>query len=136
MRCSMRRWILHGAILATVMAAGACRGSEGVDFREILTYNGTVLDCPTDEVNYSTFDRSVSAPGFSLPSEALSVLTPYLGLPLGTPQLESEGPQEVVYVYTDPDGHRLGRIVVVQPDTGWFVVKTERCNRDAFPDGT
>jgi len=49
-------------------------------------------------------------------------------VPPETPQVESESLREVVYVYTDPDGHRLGRVIVGQPyDTGWLATQVERC---------
>ena len=118
----MKRWF-GSAIVAVVTAAGACGGS---DLSEVQTNSGGILDCPSDTVLYATWDP-VLGPGSSLPGEALSVLAADR-MPLGTPQMESESTREVVYVYTDADGHRLGRVMVGRPyDTGWFATRTERC---------
>jgi hypothetical protein len=49
-------------------------------------------------------------------------------VPPGTPEMESESPNEAVFVYRDADGYRRGRAIVEQRDgAGWLPTQTERC---------
>ncbi len=91
---------------------------------ELRGYLG-VLDCPL-YWQHGTADFFEDAQGSATAEEALALLT--LGLPPGTPQVESEATDEVVYLFTDAEGHRLGRVKVVLWQTGgWLVAETEEC---------
>lgn len=118
----MRRWVLGGVIAALAASVSGC----GRGLSEVQTNSGGLLDCPSDTVLY--FNVTPTVAGGS--STADGALTTLVGNPLppGTPQLESARPGEVVYVYTDSEGHRLGRVILRQPhDADWSVLQTERC---------
>ncbi len=86
------------------------------------------LDCPSDLVQYSTADLDVNAAGSATANAALDLLTPDPGPPPGVATVETEGGNEVVYLFSDSDDHRSGRVVVSRPGSGgWFVMSTERC---------
>lgn len=119
-----RQWTLAGAVVA-IAVVGAC-GSSG-ERTEIRTNNGGLLDCRSDTVEYAVFDRSLTAPGSATSADALAVLTEDIIRPPGNPEAESETTAEVVYVFTDEDGNRLGRVGIIRPETGWFVEWAERC---------
>lgn len=116
-----RRVVAAVIVLTAFSACGDARS-------EVVTNNGGVLDCPSLAIEYAHFDRSPEAPGSSTPTRAAALLTPDLGLPPGTPTMESEGPASVVFIYTDGEGNRLGRVFVSNHDTGWFVDEVERCD--------
>jgi hypothetical protein len=118
----MKRWVLAGSILAVVTALSAC----GSQLSEVQTNSGGILDCSSDTVSYAMIEPVPEA-GSSAPDGALAGLGDDL-VPPGTPQVESQSLREVVFVYTDPDGHRLGRVIVGRPyDTGWLPTQVERC---------
>ena len=120
----VNRWALTGAIVALMTLANACGSTR----TEVQTNNGGILDCPSETIEYAVFDRSLEAPGSQLPSDALAILSWDLGTPPGDPQVESEIDDEVVFVYTDAEGNRVGRAVVIRPEAGWFIQETERCD--------
>ncbi len=120
----MKRRTLACAIVAVTVAVSACSSTR----TEVRTNNSTTLDCPSETVEYAVFDHNFEAPGSPLPSDALAVLSWDIGVPRGEPEVESKVGNEVVFVYTDADGNRLGRVVVVRPETGWFIQRTERCS--------
>ena len=93
---------------------------------ELRGYLG-VLDCP-GYWQHSTADFFEDAQGSPTAQEALALLTSDLGLPPGTAQVESEATDEVVYLFTDGEGHRLGRVkVILWQTSGWLVAETEEC---------
>jgi hypothetical protein len=111
-----------------MLVVAACGGSSDGNLTQVRSNSGGFLDCSSETVQYSIFEPAVTAGGSSTPSDVLSLLTPDQGLPPGTPTIESETGAEVVFLFTDGDGHRLGRAVVGQLDTGWFILRTERCD--------
>lgn len=124
----MKRSIRIGAVTTVAMlVVAAYGGSSTENLTQIRSNSGGLLDCSSETVQYSIFEPAVTAGGSSTPTDVLSLLTPDLGLPPGTPQLESETGTEAVFLFTDTEGHRLGRAVVGQLDTGWFILRTERC---------
>ncbi|MBP1632773.1 MAG: hypothetical protein H6Q11_1061, partial [Acidobacteria bacterium] len=76
---------------------------------------------------WSSATIDVTAEGSVTSDEALALLTADNGRPSGSPQVESETDGNVVYLFTDPEGHRLGRVGVTLMPNGWFVGSTERC---------
>lgn len=110
--------------LAVALAATSCGAGPR---SEVVTNNGGVLDCPSDTIEYFHFDRSFEASGAPTSAAAIESLTPDLGLPPGTPTAEIEEPSATVFVYTDSEGSRLGRVFVSKPETGWFIERIERC---------
>lgn len=119
----MKRWLLAGVLVALAASVSGCGGAERSAVR---TNSGGTLDCPSDTVAYFSITPSLEG-GAATPDGALALLEGD-PLPPGTAQVESEGTSEVVYVYTDSEGHRLGRVMVGQPyDTDWSALQTERC---------
>jgi hypothetical protein len=111
--------------LVALLALGSC----GDSIREVQTNGGGTLDCPSDTVLYAVVDPTPEA-GEPTPAEALAALTSASDppVPSGRPEVASESDDEVVYLFTDSDGHRVGRVIVRRPlETGWSVVATERC---------
>jgi hypothetical protein len=119
----MKRSLSAVAVVALVALVSACGSARS----EVRTSNGGLLDCPSETIEYAVFDRSFDAPGSPLPDGALAILSWDLGEPPGNPHVESETDNEAVFVYTDADGSRVGRVAVVRPETGWFIQWTERC---------
>jgi len=116
------RWCV--ALVAIVLLGAAACGDGLIEVPGVLG----VMDCPTEFWQRSTGEIPVDAQGSATPQEALALLTSDLGLPPGTPQVESEVPDEVVYLFTDSEGHRLGRVTVIRWQTGgWLVATTEAC---------
>jgi len=110
------------ALVAIVLMGAAACGDGLIEVPGVLG----VMDCPTEFWQRSTADFVADAQGSATPQEALALLTS--GLPPGTPQVESEAPDEVVYLFTDSEGHRLGRVTVIRWQTGgWLVATTEAC---------
>jgi hypothetical protein len=121
----MNRKVSWGAILAMLVAAGSCGGS----IREVRTNSGGILDCRSETVAYVFLDSSPEA-GSAVPADALAVLAPdsVPPVPPGTPEVESASDLKVIYLYTDSEGRRVGRVVVEKPfGAGWSVTRTERC---------
>jgi hypothetical protein len=116
------------AVIALLLLAvvSGCGDSSAADLVEVEGPEG-VMDCPSDQFQYSTADWDPNAPGSSTAEDALALLTPGLGLPPGTPQVESDAPDEVKYLFSDAQGHRLGWVVIARTAGGWFVATTERC---------
>jgi hypothetical protein len=120
----MKWWTaVVGVLLA---AASACGDSGEADLVEVQGVVG-VMDCPSESSQYSTGDWDPNALGASTADAALALLTPGLGLPPGTSQVESDAPDEVMYLFSDLEGHRLGRVVILRTAGGWHVATTERC---------
>lgn len=114
-------------LLAVGLLVVGCSDAPPDEVSEVQTRNG-LLDCPSDLVQYSVTDLDVDALGSPTPDAALALLTPDLGLPTGVASVESEDVDDVVFVFTDSEGHRRGRVVVSRPGSGgWFVMATERC---------
>lgn len=120
------RWRAAVVGLALLTASSACSDSGEVDLVEVQGYDG-VMDCPSEFFQHSTGDWDPNAPGSSTAEEALALLTTDMGLPPGVPQVESDSPDRVMYVFSDAQGRRLGRVVVARTAGGWFVATTERC---------
>jgi len=116
-----RSW---GVVLAALLLLGSC----GDSIREVPTNGGGILDCTSDTVLYAVIDPTPEA-GAATPAEALAVLDPASApVPSGRPEVASESDREVVYIFTNSDGHRVGRVIVRRPfEAGWSVVATERC---------
>ena len=115
------------AFLAVALLIAGCGDASPDVLSEVQAARG-FLDCPSDLVQYSTADLDVNAAGSATANAALDLLTPDLGLPPGVASVETQGGNEVVYLFSDSDGHRLGRVVVSRPGSGgWFVMSTERC---------
>lgn len=108
----------------SLLAAGAC-GSGGRT--EVSTNNGGVLDCTSKTVDYAHFDYGPDAAGSATPAGSIAALTPDVGLPPGTPRVETEGSDAAVFVYTDDAGNRVGRAQAERLNNGWVVQWTERC---------
>jgi hypothetical protein len=117
----MRR---SAALVAIVLlSATGCSGG----LIEVPGYLG-IMDCPSEFYQHSTGDFGADARGSATAQEALAMLTADMGLPPGTPQVESEAPDEVIYLFTSSEGHRLGRVLAIRLQTGgWGVADTERC---------
>jgi len=122
----MRRWMYAIVALVLLAAVGGCGDSAGADLIEVAGLQGT-MDCPAEQFQHSTGDWDHNAPGSPTAEAALALLTPDLGLPPGTPQVESDAPDVVRYLFIDAGGHRLGRVVIARTAGGWFVATTERC---------
>jgi hypothetical protein len=117
-----RSW---GVALAALLVLGSC----GDSIREVPTNGGGILDCPSDTVLYAVVDPTPEA-GAPTPAEALAALTSASvpPVPSGIPEVASESDHEVAYLFTNSDGHRVGRVIVRRPfEAGWSVVATERC---------
>jgi len=118
----MKRTVALAASI--LLAAGACSGGDG--FTEVRAIAG-LLDCPTTEFSYSMGEWDPGTPQAPSPEAALARLTPDQGLPPGTPRVDTEAADAVTYLFTDEDGHRLGRVAVTLTPGGWVVATTERC---------
>ena len=117
------RWPAALAV-SVVMAAGACFGDDGLT--PVRAYAG-FLDCPTAQFSASMGSWDPDTPKAPFPEAALAELTPEFGRPPGTPRVETAATDAVSYLFTDEDGHRLGRAGVVLTPGGWIVATTERC---------
>jgi len=119
----MSRWLPAGAMIALIALAGGCGGAER---SEVRTNSGFILDCPSDTVLYFGITPTVEG-GAATPDDALARVTGD-PLPPGAPEVEFGTPGQVVYVFTDSEGHRLGRVIIGQPfDTRWSALQAERC---------
>ena len=120
------------ARLATLVVGGlalllsACGNSGDGTLVHVQGYDG-VMDCPSDLYERSVADISETASGSATAEEALQLLTPDLGLPPGSPKVDSDAADTVTYLFADSNGLRLGRVVVTRGTGGWFVTTTERC---------
>ena len=114
------------AVVCAIVTTG-CDTDTSAALTEVTAPTG-VLDCPTEVFESSTSDVDVHAPGSPSADAALALLTVDLGRPPGDPRVEAATERQVVYLFTDQQGHRLGRVVVAQTASGgWFVEQTERC---------
>lgn len=120
----MKRWTTAAAVVALAAVVSTC----GATRTEVRTNSGGILDCRSETVEYEVFDRSLEARGSPSPEGMLAALSWDLGEHPGELRVESESNDEVAFVYIGADGSRLGRVVVVRVDTGWFIQRTEHCN--------
>lgn len=119
----VNRWLSAGVLVALIGSAGCGSTAER---SEVRTNSGGELDCPSDNVWYFFITPSPDG-GAPTPGDALAQLTGDLRPP-GAPQVESETSGEFIYVFVDPEGNRLGRVLIGQPDDSyWSALQTERC---------
>jgi len=115
-------------VIALVVAASlwlaACTGS-GVR-SEVSTRSGGTLNCPDELIAYSTPDYLAEAVGSDQPAEALDAYLAFAPQP-GSPDVEEETTDEVIFVLTDTEDNRTARVGVTLTDAGWFVTWTEKC---------
>ena len=114
-------------LLIMLVVVTACSRSNPSGLIEIRGQSGGLLDCPSELWQYAVSEIATDAVGSETPQTALALLTPDLGLPPGTPQIESETAEQVVFVFNDLEGHRLGRVGIGHFDNGWFIAWNERC---------
>lgn len=115
------------AVAVVVVASLWLAACTGGNLRsEVSTRSGGTLDCPDELVAYSIPDYTAEAVGSVQPAEALDA---YLALEPqpGSPDVEEETTDEVIFVLTDTEDNRLGRVGVTLTDAGWFVTSTEKC---------
>lgn len=93
---------------------------------EVSTPSGRTLDCPSDLIASGVFDLMADAVGSVTPQAALDRFQQVEHFP-GEATVEDESTDEVVFVFTDTDGNRLGRVFVGLTDSGWFALREERC---------
>lgn len=115
-----------GLLFVALVMVTACTGSDPSGLIEIHTPMG-FLDCPSDLYQIGSSEIATESIGSGTPEAALALLTADLGLPPGTPQIESQTAEEVVFLFADPEGHRLGRVGIVHFVNGWFVGTTASC---------
>ena len=123
-----RGWTLTGVgvLLGSLLVAG-CSG-EG-DRIEVTTPSGRMLDCPSEEVAYlaSGGPDLADAVGAGSAQGARESLHD-LDRPPGHPVVEEASPAEVVFVFLDDAGHRLGRVGTrLYDQRGWFFFLMEKC---------
>jgi hypothetical protein len=113
-------------VLCAVFAAASC--GSGDARREVQTPRGNVLDCIDDQIAYTAgVDPPIAeAVGWDEPEQALAAYGD-LDRPPGTPGVETTSDTEVVFVFTNPSGDRLGRVGVRLWPGGWFVGWAEKC---------
>jgi hypothetical protein len=122
----MTPWALP-VVLALLVGTTACGGTGDAGAVEVQTGLG-VMDCPADEWDYRSWEIAATAEGSATADGALALLSPELGRPSGSPEVESVTTDRVVYLFRDSSGHRLGRAVAILLPNGWFVETTERCS--------
>jgi hypothetical protein len=88
--------------------------------------SGRTLDCPSDLIASSTSDLLAEAQGWSTAREAVNAYM-RIDRPLGEPSVEEDTPEEVIFVFTNDGGNRVGRFFASLTNNGWFVLKTEKC---------
>ena len=114
--------LLAGVLLIVSLSLSGCgQGKRS----EVRTNNGGILDCPSATIEYASYSYGDDA-GSPTPEEAISLVESEPTFPSGTPQIETEQDNSVVYVFTD-GGNRLGRALLVELNNGWVVEWTERC---------
>lgn len=123
MSVGTRRRFVVAAVLALCLAV--CSGGR----HPIQTPLGNTLDCPSDLVAFSTVDLLADAVGYNEPQSAAEAFTGW-GRPEGGLSIEEETGDEVTFVLTDPEGNRLGRLIVSKTDHGWFVMQAEQCGEE------
>jgi len=115
-------------VVAVVVAASlwlaACTGSNLRS--EVSTRSGGTLNCPDELVAYSTPDYMAEAVGSDQPAGALDAFLAFAPQP-GSPDIEKETTDEVIFVLTDAEDNRTARVSVALTDAGWFVAWTEKC---------
>lgn len=101
----------------------------GSSRQEVTTPFGYKLDCITESV---TSASGQVMPGTVGSESAQQAIDSFNGdaRPPGQPSIEAQAEGKVVYVFTDQDGNRLGRLFVGQTQQGWFVLQMERCKEE------
>lgn len=96
--------------------------------RVVPTPWGNVLDCVDEQIAYTAgVDPPIAeAVGWDEPEQALAAYGE-LDRPPGTPGVETASDTEVVFVFTNPSGDRLGRVSVRLWPRGWFIGWAEKC---------
>jgi hypothetical protein len=95
---------------------------------EVTTPSGRMLDCPSDLIETATFDLLADAVGSDTPKAALDQFQTVEHF-TGEPTVEEQTSDKVVFVFTDIDGNRLGRVFVGLTDNGWFALGEEQCGQ-------
>jgi len=114
-------------VVVVVAAALWWVGCTGNDLRsEVPTRSGRTLNCPDELIAYSAPDQLAEAIGSDEPAEALDAYLAFAPQP-GSPDIEEETTDEVIFVLTDTEDNRLARVGVTLSDAGWFVTWTEQC---------
>jgi len=111
-------------LVVLVSAGAACSGGGGR--HAVATPFGYTLDCPTELIAYGTADLLADAVGSDSPQGAVDTFQGW-ARPAGDPTIEDQTDDRAVFVFTDEDGNRLGRLVVGKTDNGWFVLQSEEC---------
>lgn len=112
------------AVMVTVALVGA--GCAGSIRSSVPTPSGRTLDCPSELIAFSTGDLLAEAQGWSTAQAAVNAYAA-IDRPSGEPSVEEETADEVVFVFTDDGGNRVGRFFVSLTENGWFVLQTEKC---------
>jgi hypothetical protein len=94
--------------------------------RAVPTPSGRTLDCPSELIASGTFDLMADAVGSDTPQAALDRFVQFERF-AGEAAVEEKSTDEVVFVFTDGDGNRLGRVFVGRTDNGWFALRDEQC---------
>ncbi len=118
----MRRIGSSAVVVALLLSA--CGPSSRL---EVETNSGGVLDCPSETILYAMVDGDLSKPGATTPLEAAAAWIGGEFLPDGIPSIESESGNRAIVVIVDFDGNRVGRVLMVHHETGWFVQSTAAC---------
>ena len=111
-------------LLVASLVASACGSGTRTAVR---TNNGGILDCGSETVEYAHYDYSDDARGSVGPHEALTVFASDPAFPPGTPQIEADRGDGVVFVFTADADNRLGRALAIRLSNGWVVQWTEQC---------
>ena len=94
---------------------------------EVRAPSGHILDCVSEQWQRSDAEIAGDAEGANTAELALSAFTSNQGRPPGTPRVESRSDEQVVFLFEDSDGQRLGWVGVIQTENGWFIMWTEQC---------
>jgi hypothetical protein len=73
------------------------------------------------------FGNDVSQPGASSALKAAAEMIGGEFLPEGVPRLESPASDGGAVVVVDESGNRVGRVLAVHHDSGWYVQSVESC---------
>lgn len=112
------------AVVLVVLLLSGCGASAR---HEVRSNNGGVLDCPSSTILYAMVDGDLSRPGASSPLEAAAVWIGGEFLPEGIPSVDSQSGDRAAVVIVDRAGYRLGRVLLADHESGWYVQSTEAC---------
>jgi hypothetical protein len=113
--------------LFVLLLLGGC--SIGSSRQEVSTPFGYKLDCYTESITSASGQIMPGTVGSESAQQAIDTFNGD-ARPPGEPSVEAQADGKVVYVFTDEDGNRLGRLFVAETDQGWFVFQMERCNEE------